>query len=140
MKQFYDAREGLVELEDDVLSVVRQIRELYGHSIRVCHEPTTGEFVLSERCEDGEERLIFTTPVLDARVIDRLLRADKTLRGYVDPYDQQEREYDELLATRDQQALDRLGDAGERLAWAMEEDGKGTGAQILVTRDIHADS
>jgi hypothetical protein len=138
MKSWYDNREGFVELQDDVLSIVRQVRELYGHRIKICLEPTTGEYVFSENCEDGTERLIFGTSELDARCLERLLRADSHLRGYTDPYDEAEREQDEFFEEKDRQALDKIGDAGERLAWALEEDGRGTGAQILVTKDIHA--
>ena len=50
IKAFYDAREGLVTLDDDVLSIVQQVRELYGDKIRVCWEPTTEHYVLSELC------------------------------------------------------------------------------------------
>jgi hypothetical protein len=136
MKSWYDNREGLVELEDDVLSIVRQVRELYGHRIKICLEPTTGQYVFSENCEDGTERLIFVTGELDARALDRLLRADSQLRGYTDAYDEAEREHDRNLEERDAASLERIRDAGERLAWALEEDGRGTGAQILVTKDI----
>lgn len=136
MRTFYTAREGLVSLDDDVLSIVSQVKQLYGNRIKVCLEPTTGEYVFSENCEDGSERLIFTTTELDARCLERLLQADSQLRGYEDPYDRAEREQDEALRAADEQALDGIRDAGERLAWAMEEDGKGTHAQILVTRDI----
>ena len=139
MKTFYDNREGLVTLEDDVLSIVTQVRELYGHRIKICLEPTTGHYVFSERCEDGTERLIFITEELDARCLDRLRRADSHSRGYEDPYDVAEREQDRILAEKDQKSMEGIMEAGERLAWAFEEDGKGTGAQILVSRDI-ADS
>jgi hypothetical protein len=138
MKSFYTAREGLVQLDDDVLSIVRQVRELYGHKVKICLEPTTEEYVFSENCEDGTERLIFTTPDLDARCIQRLQDADSQLRGYQDAYDRAEHEQDELDRSKDEKSMDGIRDAGERLAWALEEDGKGTNAQILVTKDINA--
>src|SRR5215471_7199231 len=140
MKSWYDNREGFVELEDDVLSIVRQVRELYGHAIKICLEPTTGQYVFSENCEDGTERLIFMTDELDARCLERLLRADSQLRGYVDPYDEHEREQDQIWADQHEASMERVHDAGERLAWALEQDGRGTGAQILVTKDIHANN
>jgi hypothetical protein len=140
LKTFYSLREGLVTLEDDVLSVVRQVRELYGDRIKICLEPTTGQYVFSENCGDGSERLIFTTPSLDARSLQRLLTADSQLRGYEDPYDKAEREQDEAFMEKDKTALDGIRDAGERLAWAMEEDGKGTHAQAHITKDLSASS
>ena len=139
IKSWYDNRAGVVELEDDVLSIVRQVREIYGDQVRIHIEPTSGHYVFSENCEDFTERLIFTTEVLDGRVLDRLLSADSQLRGYEDPYMKAEREQDELKAEADKKAMEGIRDAGERLAWAFEEDGKGTHAQIQVERDI-ADS
>jgi hypothetical protein len=138
MKTFYSAREGLVTLEDDVLSIVRQVRQLYGDRIKICLEPTSGKYVFSENCADGTERLIFVADELDPRTLERLLKADSQLRGHEDPYDAAEREQDELMRQKDEQALEGVRDAGERLAWAMEADGKGTHAQILVTKNINA--
>ena len=138
MKTFYTAREGLVTLTDDVLSIVSQVRELYGDKIKICLEPTQGKFIFSEVCGDGTERLIFIADKLDARCIERLLTADSQLRGYEDAYDKAEREQDEAMAARDELQLERIKDAGERLAWAMEEDGRGTHAQILVTKNVNA--
>lgn len=136
MKTFYSGREGLVTLEDDVLSIVSQVRDLYGDKVKICLEPTTGHYVFSENCEDGSERLIFVAEELDPRCIERLLIADGHARGHEDPYDRAESEQDRLMRENDERAMDGIRDAGERLAWAMEEDGKGTHAQILVTKSI----
>lgn len=138
LKAFYTANEGLVTLTDDVLSIVSQVRELYGDKIKICLEPTVGKFIFSELCEDGTERLIFIADELDPRCIERLLMADSQVRGYEDPYDKAEREQDQMMEEKDQAAVERMKDAGERLAWAMEEDGRGTHAQILVTKNVNA--
>ena len=137
IKAFYSHREGLVELDDDVLSIVRQIRELYGQRVRVAWEPTTGMFVFSEICEDETERLIFVTQSLDGRALRRLLQADGHRSGYEDAYDRQEREQDEAFAAREEAERERLRDQGERLAHALKKDFIGPyPLQIAVPRGI----
>jgi hypothetical protein len=122
IKSFYDSRQGLVELDDDTLSIVRQVRELYGNRVKVSWEPTTEWFVFSENCNDGTERLIFTTPELDGRALERLLMADSQARLYQDAYDKNEQEQDEALARRDSAGQERLRDHGERLAHGLKKD------------------
>jgi hypothetical protein len=123
IKSYYDAHQGLVTLEDDVLSIVCQVRELYGDRIRICWEPTTEHYVFSENCVDGSERLIFTTPELDGRALDRLRRSDSQSRTYQDPYDAAEREQDELHARIDENYKGYIGEAGAHLVHAMKRDG-----------------
>jgi hypothetical protein len=113
---------GLVELEDDVLSIVRQVKDLYGDTIRIHMDPVDGSYVFVEHCADGTERLVFATNELDARAVERLQRSDSTRRGYIDPYDQAEREQDAYLAVSDRDK-DVLNDVGERLAHALRQDG-----------------
>lgn len=140
LKVFYDDRLGLVELEDDVLSIVRQVREAYGSRVKVSLEPTTGHYVFSEDCEDGTERLIFTCEDLDGRALERLRAADGHARGYEDAYDRAEREQDELQAAADEERLTKVRDAGERLAWALGDGKAGPGyhQSISVTKEISA--
>lgn len=123
LKLFYDNRHGIVELEDDVLSIVRQVREIYGDRIRICLEPTTGQYVFSENCDDGTERLIFSTSELDARAITRLLEADSQSRGYQDAYDKMEREQDEHRAAVDEAYREKIRAGGEEIAHALKKDG-----------------
>ena len=138
IKAFYSARDGLVELEDDVLSIVRQIREVYGNKVKVAWEPTTEYFVLSENCEDGTERLIFTCEQLDGRALERLLQADGHRRGYEDAYDRQEREQDEAFAESDGNYRDALRDSGERLAHALKKDDIGPHPlKVAVPRSLN---
>lgn len=124
MKMFYSNRDGLVEVDDDVLSIVSRIREDYGSKILVRVEPTTGHFVLSENCDDGTERLIFTTDCLDQRVLERLAKADQTSRGYVDTYAQMERQQDLDQAAMDNKLIESVReDAAYRIAHALKKDG-----------------
>jgi hypothetical protein len=140
VKTFYTARDGLVELEDDVLSIVSQVREAFGDKVKICLEPTTGHYVFTENSADGTERLIFTSETLDARCLTRLQAADSTGRGYIDAYDLMEKEQDEYRAQQDEERLDRVREAGERLAWALGDGKHGPGyhQSIRITKDIHA--
>jgi len=123
MKTFYTAREGLVELEDDVLSVVRQVREDYGDRVTVEVDPDTLQYLFIEHCEDTTDRLIFQTPELDARALDRLRRSDSQSRAYQDPYEVLEREQDELMRLNDERSTEQIRAEGERLAHALKQDG-----------------
>jgi hypothetical protein len=131
VKCFYDNRQGLVELEDDVLSIVRQVRDLYGDRIKITWEPTTEQYVLIENSEDGNERLIFTTPELDGRVLDRLIASDSRARGYKDAYDEAERDQDRAQAAEDEASMEKVRDAGEALHWVLN-----SGSRIFVPRGV----
>ena len=146
VRSWYDKQTGLVEVSDDVLNVVRDIREI-DPRIRVYWNEQGGEFDLVETCLDGTDRLIFSVDSLDARVVDRLRRADHW-HGRKDPAHLLGEDDDFLsridadeaaeTAERRERNLDRVRDAGERLAWAGEQDRRGVGAQIQVPKDLDA--
>jgi hypothetical protein len=123
VKAWYDSRLGMVTLEDDVLSIVRQVRELYGDKVTIELDEYQGCYHFVEHSDDHTDRLIFSTTELDARALDRLLRSDSMSRIYQDPYDAAERAQDESLAERDARDSERLYAEGERLAHALRKDG-----------------
>ena len=123
VKAWYDLRIGMVTLDDDVLSIVRQVRELYGGKVTIELDEHRGCYHFVEHCDDHTDRLIFTTFELDGRALDRLLRSDSTSRAYQDPYDAAERAQDESFADRDVRDSERLHAEGERLAHALRKDG-----------------
>jgi hypothetical protein len=76
IKHYYDAEQGeLVELEDDVLGIVRQINDLFDRRVAVNLDREMECYHITEHCADGTERLIFSTDVLDGRTLERLQRA-----------------------------------------------------------------
>lgn len=124
IKSYYDNRlGGLVTLEDDVLSIVSQVRQLYGTKITIELDPDQGAYHFVEHCEDHTDRLIFTVDTLDGRCIDRLLIADAHGRGYHDPYDLAEREQDRLHDEADARSAEKIREQGERLIHALKKDG-----------------
>jgi hypothetical protein len=133
VKCFYTDREGMVELEDDVLSIVRQVRDLYGGRVKVTWEPTTDHYVFIENGEDGTERLIFTTTDLDGRALDRLIASDSRARGYEDAYDKMERDQDQDQARMDDADMEPVREAGEMLHWVFNRE-----SRIFVPRGENA--
>lgn len=135
-----DQHHGVVRVEDDVANVVRDIHEISSR-IHVYFNEQTGNFDLVESCLDNTERLIFSVVHLDARVVDRLRLADQW-RGREDPAQSLSEDEDFLtLMDADEDAekarfkeegMDGIRDAGERLAWALEQDRRGVGASIAV--------
>lgn len=124
IKTFYSGRDGLVTLEDDVLSIVSQVKQDYGDKITVEVDPDTGQFLFIEHCEDHTDRLIFSTDELDGRALDRLRRADAQYRGHEDPYAAAEREQDEAQRRIDQAHTERILETGEELLFALKKDGR----------------
>lgn len=130
----------MVELTDDVLGVLRDIKEI-SPRIAVFYNEQVDEYDLVEHCSDGVDRLVFSVKELDARVPLRLRMADQW-RGREDPtyilpesedfLTKMDQQYEREDAEEDEQNRDRILEVGERLAWALEEDRKGVGAQILI--------
>ena len=138
-------RGHLVEVDDDVLGGVGRIRAL-DDRLHVYYNEQGDEFDIVETCLDGTDRLVFSSPSLDERIIQRLIRADHwhgnevpthILSDEEDAFTQQERDNDALEEERQEREV-RLPVKKfvERFAWAMEWDGKGMKAQILVPKDI----
>ena len=145
VKSFYDNRMGLVTLEDDVLSIVSQVRERYGDRISVQLDPDTGAYHFVEHCEDSTDRLIFSTVELDGRCLDRLARADSqvaSMWGVEDPYDAAEREQDEAQKLIDQELREGIREHGEELIFALQKGGKAPRlpTKVYIPRGIDADS
>lgn len=133
MKTWYTDRDGWVELEDDVLSIVRQVRDLYHGKVTVEFLPDSSEpYAFVEHSGDGVDRLIFTCVELDGRALERLLRSDSASRSYVDPYDEAEKEQDRLQTERDRAILERTGELSERMAYAMKREGRAPRLPLTV--------
>jgi len=123
VKAWYDHRVGMVTLEDDVLSIVRQVRERYGTKVSVELDENQGVYHFVEHGEDHTDRLIFSTSELDHRALERLLRSDSHSRTYQDPYDAAERSQDELNAQKDRVFGEKVQEVGEELAHALRKEG-----------------
>lgn len=150
VQTWYDSHHGVVSVEDDVLNVVREVREIAGGRIHVFYNERAQQlgrpcYDLVESCLDGTDRLVFSVHQLDQRVVNRLRSADQW-RGRDDPehvlpeeadfLTEMDDQNEEWFAGKEADSRQRLYDAGERLAWAMGEDKRGVQAQILVPKDV----
>lgn len=133
IKTWVDSHHGMVSITDDVLSIVQRMREI-DPRLKVYYNEQRGEYNIVESCLDSVERLVFTVPTLDARVISRLLEADQYNPNNPDVLDKIDAHNKGIEAKLGEANLDRLRDAGERLAREFGEDGKGV--QISVPRGI----
>jgi hypothetical protein len=141
-------RHQVVEVEDHVTEVVRDIRR-YSDRIDIYWNEEGQEFDLVERCLDGNQRLIFSVPELDGRVLDRLHRADHWYGNEVPTHILPDDEdfVSEMDAKNEQEeresmagAMDKIKGVGEELAWALEavNDRPSVGGSISVPKDVHA--
>lgn len=141
----FQVREGrIVEVERDVLDIVAQVKAI-DPRVKVYYNEQRNVFDLVEDCLDGNLRLIFSVDRLDSRVVRRLQAADHW-HGRQDP---------EHVLGDDEDYLARIDEAdeaekreleadeadarmtvGEQLAWALEQDRKGTHAQISVKKEL----
>lgn len=145
IKSWYDQHHGLVELTDDVLGVVKQVKALGEGRLSVFYNAQSDGYDIVERCLDHTDRLVFSVKELDARVVERLHLADhwgastpdrSDLKSGHDFADEIEELNEAMMSLKDEASRDKLGDAGERLAWAFDI-GVGINASILVPGDKH---
>ena len=147
VQTWYDRHVGVVEVSDDVANIVRQVREM-DPRIHVFYNEQTDGFDLVEHCLDGVQRLIFSVDKLDARILSRLREGDSWLGGnpaHIVP------EGDDFLSkidakieaddnARQEASLEKIRDAGERLAWSLDVAGVGYRDSIRVKKDLDATS
>ncbi len=145
VKMWVDLKHGVQHVEDDVLDVVRQLKEMSDGRVRVYYNEQANEFNIVEHCLDGVERLVFNAKELDARVVERLRRADHwdastPDRGYSRPEGSDFLDdvdaFNEALEREIKAGhMDKIGDAAEQLARALDI-GVGVQSSIHVKKDI----
>jgi len=143
---WFDAKKGsVIELEDDVQSVVRQVKEI-DPRLHVFYNEQTNGFDIVEHCLDGAQRLVFSVKELDARVVSRLHEGDTWLGGNPEHLVPDEDDFltrmeavqEAYHRDKEAMALEKVADAGERLAWALGDGKFGSGYKqsISVKKDI----
>ncbi len=146
VRTWVDNRHGVVAVEDDVQNVVRDIKAI-SERLHVYFNPQTGGFDIVETCLDRTDRLVFSVQELDQRVVHRLRSADHwhgnevpthVLGDDEDVLARIDADNEALERARDELAREKIRDAGERLAWALDNtrDQHSVGGQIRVPKDI----
>lgn len=146
VRTWLDSRQGVVVVEDDVQSVVRGVKEI-SDRLHVYFNPQSEGFDIVESCLDGTDRLVFSVPELDARVLHRLRGADHWHGNEVPTHvlgddedfiaraDEQEAQAE---AEQKEKTADKTREAGLRLAWALDavRDHHSVGGSIRVPKDL----
>jgi hypothetical protein len=132
----------LKEVDGDVLGIVQRVKAI-SPRLDVWYDDWDDGFTITETALDGTIHLVFRAPALDQRVIDRLLAADHW-RGREDPEhvlpDNEDiaakvDQFNELVQREiDAQDRDTRLEVLERFGNAMEMDGQGVKASILIKR------
>jgi len=146
IRSWVNRRDGVVVVEDDVQNIVRGIKEI-SDRLHVFYNPQSEGFDLVESCLDSTDRLVFSVPELDNRVLDRLRLADhwhgedqpNHVLGDSEDFVARVDEHNvKIQAAIDAKAMDKVRDAGERLAWALDNtsDQHSVGGSILVPRSV----
>jgi tRNA threonylcarbamoyladenosine modification (KEOPS) complex Cgi121 subunit len=116
--QVKQARGGrMVLIEDDVLDVVGQLRQI-DRSLRVRFAEEGGYFVVYQQTDDGEQ-LVLTCQELDQRVVERVRLIGSSAYDLVADMEAADakRESDHEASVKEQ-----VGEIGERLFHAMRKD------------------
>lgn len=132
-------------VDDDVLHIVSRIKEI-SDRLTVYWNDYIDQFTITETSLDGStERLVFSVPLLDERVLDRLRLADQW-RGREDPshvlpegedfvsvVDASQEEIDREKITHQR---GRRQEILEEYASYADVDGRGTRASVLIPRGV----
>lgn len=116
-----DANKGrLISVEDDVLSIKKQIEEIWG--LQVYFDNVDERWVVVQTDYDGTESLVCTTDRLDHSLLDTIQAADQTVKGF-DPEKQVDDWNAAIEAERDRRFEEQLEEFAERFRFALKKDG-----------------
>ena len=131
---YVDAQSGrIVEIQGDVLDVKTQIRERWPN-INVYWDNQEKQWIFTQICEDGTERLFMKRKELDSRCVEAVAAADPSSRTYEDPIDAIDKHNAEVERDRDRRFENQMGDVGERFLHALRKDGVMDHPDIYGTR------
>jgi hypothetical protein len=108
----------LILIEDDVLDVVRRLKEIHP-SLNVWYNEQQGYFVIYELCDDGRERVVTTVRELDARLISHFEMLASESWNAVAEMDRMD---DQADRDKKYRFAERVGEIGERLHHALRRD------------------
>lgn len=142
----YMDRGRVVNVEDDVLNVVREMKAI-SDRLYCWWDESADEFHICEHCLDGTDRLVFSVKELDARVIHRLRAADHWYgqdvpngilpddEDFVSQMDADNAKVEEQLR---EDMRGKVHEAGDRLAWALDNcrDRSSYKGSIHVPREV----
>lgn len=111
----------LVTYSEDVLGIKRRIEDRWPDELSVVFDDVDEVWCVIEHCRDGVDRLVFDTPCLNESAYQRLERAfERTPDQMLAEIDRHNKAVEQEM---DRKFEDRMGDAAERLWWALRKDG-----------------
>ena len=142
----YFDRGTFVTVDDDVLNVVRDLREI-SPRLNCWYDEHSDTFHVTEDCLDGVTRLVLTAKTLDQRVVNQVRSADhwhgndrpRVILGEdEDVLSKVDAHNDALEAGWREETRGKIHDAGERIAWALDicSDRSSVGGSILVPKGV----
>jgi hypothetical protein len=113
-----------VSYQEDVLDIKRRIEAEFEGVIGVFFDadPSAECWVLTQLERDGTVSLFFTTRTLNEGTIERIRRCDQTKHPGYDPLEEMEKEEAALEREKDRRFEEKIGEAGERLFFALRKD------------------
>jgi hypothetical protein len=108
----------LVHIEDDVLDVVRRLREIHP-GLNVRWNPHQEYFTIYELCVDGRERIVTNVTELDPRLIEHF---EMLASESWDAVAEMDRMDDQAERDKEYALAERTGEIGERLHHALRSD------------------
>jgi hypothetical protein len=128
---YVDANRGrVVSIGEDVMEVKRRIEERWPE-LEVYYDVDAESYIVIEHCKDGSDRLAIERPYLDERLYEACARADGD-RNAEDPLKIVESWNDHIEREQDSRFSEIMGDAGQRLAFALHRDGIGGRLQVSI--------
>lgn len=131
---YYDAnRDRLVTIEDDVLGIKQEIESRWPEVVNVFFDTVDEVWVLTQ-VNGPEESLLFTTKVLDGRVIERIKRAENSVNSE-DPLKVIDAHNADVERDQERKFDDQLAEFAERFNHALRKDGFFDVENIYGTRN-----
>jgi hypothetical protein len=114
----------LISYQEDVLDMKRRIEGEFEGAIGVFFDtdPSAECWVITQVERDGTVSLLFTTKTLSQGTLDRIKRCDQTRNPHYDPLKELEQEEAVLEREKDRRFEEKIGEAGERLFFALRKD------------------
>lgn len=138
---YVDANAGrVVTFTDDVLGIKAEILGRWPEITDVLFDTDINKWLIIQTERDGTQSLLFETEYLDGRVIERIERADRSSGRNEDILDEVDKHNDELERDRERRFEDKINDAGERLMFALIQDGLVHRPKAFFSSDHAVDS
>ena len=144
LNQIYHGKRGqVIEIEEDVLDIVKQIKQV-DPTLHVRWSEKGNYFVVYCRLDhepEGTGNVVLMVPELDQRVVTSIQKAawEQNQDGYslADALEAQDKEADE---ERDAEFTEQIAERAERLAYAIRQDLNMEKPTITVTNDLPKES